>query len=162
MPKVLMHSNYMLKPIRLSAEYNGIVTKITSTCGNGCHSWKISSSEVTSKVTLRDLAFIRQPSVNFAINAKLVMASQMSGGCMTLAKTFLRFLGLKGRLKMFYKLEQIVGDSQRTTFEVGTEKVLEEKIELTIKNDFNGNRPNVTIPLTILYGKLLIIFLMIH
>ena len=91
--------NCILKPIRLNAEYNGIATEVTSTCGIGCHSSKISLPEVTSKATLRHLAFIRQLSINFAINAKLVMASQMSGGGMTLAKTLLYFLGKKGNVK---------------------------------------------------------------
>ena len=92
--------NCMSKPIRLNAEYNGIATKVTSTCDNGCHSSKMSLPEVTSKATLRHLAFIRQPSINFAINAKFVMASQMSGGGMMLANFFLHFLGLKGNVKV--------------------------------------------------------------
>ena len=78
----------MSKPIGLNSEYNGITTKVASTFGNGCHSSKISLPEVTYKATLRHLAFIGQPSINFTINAKLVIVTQMSGGGMALAKTF--------------------------------------------------------------------------
>ena len=81
------------------------------------------------------------------------MASQLSGGGMTLAKTFLHFLGLKGSVKKFYELERVMRDSQRTAFEAAKDKALKEEIELTIKNDFNGNRPKGSILLTISYGK---------
>ena len=46
-----------------------------------------------------------------------------------------------------------MGDSQRTAFEVAKDKASKEEIELTFKNNFNGNRPNGTIALTISYGK---------
>ena len=81
------------------------------------------------------------------------MASQMSGGGMTLAKTLLYFLGKKGNVKQFYELERVVADSQRTAFEATKDKALTEEIELAIKHGFNGNRPNGTIPLIISYGK---------
>ena len=101
------------KPVKLCVECNGIATKLTSICGNGCHSSDLASPEVSSKATCRNVAFIRQPSTNFAMNAKLVMACQMAVGGMTLAKTFLHFLNIKGSAKRFPYIERHVGDAER-------------------------------------------------
>ena len=141
------------KPVKFCVECNGIASKLTSICGNGCHSSELASPEVSSKATSSDVAFIRQPSTNFAMNTKLVMACQMSGGGLTLAETFLRFLDIKGSVKRFNYIERVVGEAERKSFEDAKDEALKEEMELTIKNNFNGKKPSGTIPLTISYGK---------
>ena len=76
------------KPIKLCVECNGIATKLTSICGNGCHSSDLMLPEVSSKATCSNVAFIRQPSTNVALTSKLVMACQIAGGGLTLAEIF--------------------------------------------------------------------------
>ena len=98
------------------------------------------------------MAFIRQPSTNFAMNTKLVMACQMSGGGLTLAETFLRFLDMKGSIKRFNYIERVVGEAERKSFEAAKDEALKEEMEFTIKNNFDGEKPSGSIPLTISYG----------
>mgnify|MGYP000876320308 FL=1 len=141
------------KHIKLCVECNGIATKLTSICGDGYHSSELASPEVSTKATSSNKAFIIQPSTNFAMNTKLVMACQMSGGGFTLAETFLHFLGIKGSVKKFNDFERHVGVAEINAFEAAKDKARQEEMELTIKHNFNGKRPSGTIPLTISYGK---------
>ena len=60
---------------------------MTSIYGNGCHSNELASPKVSLKATFSNVAFVIQPSTNFAVNTKLVMTCQMSGGGVTLAET---------------------------------------------------------------------------
>ena len=140
-------------PIKLCVECNGIATELTSICCNECHSSDLLSPEVSSRATSSNVAFIRQPSTDFAMNSKLVMACQMAGGGLTLAQSFLHFLNIKGSVKRFNYIERHVGEAERKSFVAANDSALKEEMELTIKHDFNGKRPFGTIPLTISYSK---------
>ena len=77
----------------------------------------------------------------------------MAGGGLRLAETFLHFLRIKGSVKRFNCIERHVGEAERKSFVDAKDSALKEEMELTIKHDFNGNRPFGTIPLTISYGE---------